>query len=232
MSFANHPLLAGDPMLALRQTLLDGLQSGRWRPGERLPTERDLCAQYGVGRSALRRVLREFKDSGLIQQTVGSGTYVSDNLQGKLPSGSSAPMAISPSELVEARLLIEPQLVDLLVSKATAADFEGLEECCRQAEAATTLAQFEHWDGMLHERIAKATHNAFFVNVFKLITDVRERGEWGELKRKSVTPEIRKQYEREHRELVAALKNRDAQTARQMLYQHLVNVRFNLLGRL
>lgn len=231
MSVAAHPLFSVDPAQALRQTLLHGLQSGRWSPGERLPTERELCERYGVGRSALRRVLREFKASGFIEQTVGSGTYVAERVQERLPARASAASAISPAELMEARLLFEPLLVDLVVSKATAADFEALEECCRQGEAAPTLAEFEHWDGALHQRLAEATHNAFFVSVFQLATEARERGEWGLLKQKSVTPERRARYEQEHRALVQALKQRDADTARQRLAEHLANVRLNLLGR-
>jgi len=51
------------------------------------------------------------------------------------------------------------------------------------------------------------------------------------LKNKSATPERRKRYEREHGELVTALRDRDAETARTLLEQHLQNVRFNLLSR-
>ena len=46
-----------DPSALLRETLLDKLKSGIWRAGHRIPTERALCAEYGLGRSAVRRVL-------------------------------------------------------------------------------------------------------------------------------------------------------------------------------
>jgi DNA-binding GntR family transcriptional regulator len=59
----------------------------------------------------------------------------------------------------------------------------------------------------------------------------REQGAWGMLKKNSVTPERRKRYQREHRELVTALKRRNAQRARALLERHLEGVRFNLLGR-
>ena len=224
-------LATADPAHGLRRALLDGLHSGRWSAGERLPTERQLSAQFGVGRSALRRILREFKDAGLIEQSVGSGTYVTGNLEGKLPPRPSSASVVSPAELMDARVLMEPLLVDLVVSQGTAADFQAMEACCRHGEAAQTLEEFEHWDGALHECIARATHNAFFVSVFNLMTLVREHGEWGMLKKQSVTAQRRKRYEREHRKLVAALKDRDAKTARGLLEQHLRNVRFNLLGR-
>ncbi|RZJ19737.1 MAG: FadR family transcriptional regulator [Haliea sp.] len=224
-------LLPSDPTHIPRQALLDGLRTGRWIAGDRLPAERQLCEQFGIGRTALRRVLREFRDSGLIEQVVGSGTYVAADLDQKLPPPVQAATAVSPAELMEARLMLEPLLIDLVVGRATAADFDGLEECCRNAEAAGTLEEFEHWDGMLHERIAQATHNGFFITVFKQVSEVRRHGEWGMLKKKSVNPERRAQYQQEHRALVAALKNRDADTARQLLMQHLQVVQANLLGR-
>ena len=227
----NAPGPGADPVHFVRRTLLDGLQRGRWSAGERLPPERELCVQLGVGRSALRRALREFKEAGLIEQTVGSGTYVSSRLEAKLPRRPASTSTVSPAELMEARLMIEPLAIDLVVRNATVADFEELDACCRNAEAARTLEEFEHWDGLLHERIARATHNAFFVSVFQLMSLAREHGEWGVLKKKSVTPERRRRYQREHRELVAALKRRNASRARTLLLRHLEGVRFNLLGR-
>lgn len=222
--------LTPDPTNVVRQVLLDGLYDGRWRVGERLPAERHLCAEFGVGRSALRRVLRGFIEQGLIVQCAGSGTYIADDLAARLPPRPSSAASVSPAELMDARLLIEPLLVDLVVSHATAADFQAMAECCRQGEQAASLEEFEYWDGALHERIAEATRNAFFVNVVHLMRLARERGEWGMLKRRSVTPERRKHYEQEHKQLVAALKNRDAVKAREILEQHLHRVRTNLLG--
>ncbi|MDO9405246.1 MAG: FadR/GntR family transcriptional regulator [Polaromonas sp.] len=224
-------LLPSDPTHIPRQALLDGLRSGRWIAGDRLPAERQLCEQFGIGRTALRRVLRELRESGLIEQVVGSGTYVAADLDQKLPVPTPSATAVSPAELMEARLLLEPLMVDLVVGRATAADFDGLEECCRNAEAAGTLEEFEHWDGMLHERIAQATHNGFFITVFRQVSEVRRHGEWGMLKKKSVTPERRAQYQQEHRALVAALRNRDADQARRLMLLHLQVVQANLLGR-
>jgi DNA-binding FadR family transcriptional regulator len=78
--------------------------------------------------------------------------------------------------------------------------------------------------------IADAAHNAFISSVFRLMNQVRSQGEWGLLKRRSATPARRLEYQREHRLLVAALKQRDAGRARELCLAHLVNVRRNLLG--
>ena len=98
------------------------------------------------------------------------------------------------------------------------------------AERATTLEAFEHWDAELHQAIADAAHNSFVANVFELMKTVRAQGDWGQLKKKSVTPERRLAYQAEHREIVNALRDRDAARAKEMTRAHLLRVRQNLLG--
>ena len=223
---------AADNAEVLRQTILEKLRSRQWRAGQRLPTERVLGEQFGLSRSTVRRVLGDFKRRRLITQTVGSGTYVAEQVQQALAEMASAgPLqATSPSELMAARLVLEPSIVEMVIGNATAADFQRMDECNAQAEAATTLEAFEHWDAQLHEAIADAAHNSFVGAVFRLMNEVRSQGEWGVLKRRSATPERRVEYQREHRALVDALKQRDAERARALCLAHLVHVRINMLG--
>jgi len=221
-----------DRAFQLKEYLLQNLRSGRWSPGERLPTERELGESFQLGRSAVRRVLAGLKQKGLIDQTVGSGTYVSPNarqaLAGLAPDRQTEP--VSPAELMEARLLIEPSVVELIVRNATAGDFARLQECCEQGEQAETLQQFEYWDAALHQALAVAAHNNFVMQMFEAMTRARQQDDWGQLKRRSLTDERRLAYQREHRALVAALQDRDADLARQRVLDHLLHVRRNLLG--
>lgn len=221
--------LSVDPVFALKETLLANLRSARWHPGEKLPTERQMSESYAVGRSTVRRALAQMKEMGLITQTVGSGTYVTADAAQKLPQMHAPEAGVSPAELMEARLIFEPALIDLVVRNGTAGDFATLEACCQSTEAALTLEEFEYWDGAFHQKVAQATHNNFVISVFNLILKVRERGEWGLLKKKSLTPDRRTAYQREHRQLLKALKERDAESAREALLGHLHSVRHNLL---
>jgi DNA-binding FadR family transcriptional regulator len=75
-----------------------------------------------------------------------------------------------------------------------------------------------------------ATHNSFFVQILDLANEVREQGEWGRLKRISLTPTTRRHYEIQHRAIVEALKERDAGMARKLLSQHLQDIQENLFG--
>ncbi|MDM7941001.1 MAG: FadR/GntR family transcriptional regulator [Hydrogenophaga sp.] len=213
---------------SLRETILTQLQAGHWKAGDRLPTERELAEGYGVSRTTVRRALADLKQQGLIEQTVGSGTFVAQ--QATSPWQQDSAQHTSPAELMEARLALEPAIIDLVVRNATTADFTRMLSCCTSAEQATSLEAFEHWDAELHEAIADAAHNSFVSSVFKLMKQVRAQGDWGQLKKKSVTPERRLAYQREHRQLVDALRDRDAVRAKAGTLEHLLHVRHNLLG--
>lgn len=221
-----------DATANLRDTLLENLKSRTWRAGHRIPTERALSEQFGLSRSTVRRVLLDFKRRRLITQTVGSGTYVAEQVHEALaelaPNGTA--QSTSPAELMSARLVLEPALIEMVIGNATAADFARMDDCNHHAEAATTLEEFERWDAALHEAIAEAAHNNFIAGIFRLMNEVRSQSEWGMLKRRSATPERRLEYQQEHRALVAALRDRDVESARALCLAHLVHVRTNMLG--
>ncbi|MDO9092875.1 MAG: FCD domain-containing protein [Rubrivivax sp.] len=221
-----------DTAAILRETILDKLRSRVWRAGHRIPTERALSEEFGLSRSTVRRVLQEFKRRRLLTQTVGSGTYVTEQVHDALAEWLPLPggATVSPAELMSARLVLEPAIIDMAIGNATAADFQRMDECNHRAELATTLEDFEKWDAALHEAIAQAAHNGFIVGVFRLMNEARAQGEWGVLKRRSASPERRLEYQQEHRALVAALKDRDAEKAKALCLSHLVHVRVNMLG--
>jgi DNA-binding FadR family transcriptional regulator len=226
-----------DSSYLFRAALLDQLHSGQWQAGERLPTEREFGEQYQISRSTVRKVLADMKAQGLIAQTVGSGTYVTDKAVAFSGVRPTEPVALpdaawqtSPAELMEARMALEPAIIEMVIGHATPADFEQMGNCCDRAEAATSVEEFEVWDGMFHELIARAAHNSFVANLFKLMNQARAQGEWGMLKKRSLTPERRLAYQSEHRALLQAIKDRDPVQAKALAIEHLVHVRRNLLN--
>ena len=221
---------------ALSRYLRNGIETGVLGAGVKLPAERELSIRFGASRGAVRRVLAGFRERGLIDQAVGSGTFVAQapaRTASALaePAGSSSMDGnVSPAELMVARRLIEPLMPGLIVRNATAADFATMQHCIEQSEAAETIEAFEHWDGALHTALAVATHNGFFVRILELTQRVRDQGEWGRLKARSLTGPRRAQYERQHRALVDALRDRDEEAAQRLLIEHLDQIQQNLFG--
>lgn len=222
-----------DGARSLAKYLVEEIESGRLAAGHKLPAERELSESFQASRGSVRRVLSNLKEMGLITQIVGSGTFVSDNISQIIPRIETTPSTIqtSPAELMEARLLIETQMPSLIVRYATTNDFDRMAECIDRSEAATTIEEFEHWDGALHQAFAEATHNSFFLKLLELTTQIREEGEWGRLKKNSLTPERRSQYEEQHRAIVNALRDRDERLSRDLIEAHLLQVQRNLFGR-
>lgn len=213
----------------IRQFIVDGIADGSLASGTKLPTERELVQRFSVARNAVRKVLAQLEADGVITRHVGRGTFVAGETgAGGVPADSIA--HTSPGELMEARLRMEPALAELIVTNATTADFERMEACLEKAERAATLDEFELWDAALHQALATATHNRFVIRVLDLVTAIRHQAEWGRLKDRIVTPERRLKYQEEHRAIVEALKQRDAERARNAILAHLQHARRNLFG--
>ena len=215
----------------IREFVTDGAADGTLAPGARLPTERELSRRFALPRNAVRRILAELEAEGTITRHVGRGTFLAGahvTVGTEFPGDSVA--HTSPAELMEARLRIEPALVELIVTNATAADIERMETCIGKCERATTIDEFELWDAALHQALATATHNGFVIRVLDMVTAVRRQSEWGKLKDRIVTPERRVQYDEEHRAIVRSLKARDAEQARVAMLAHLQHARRNLFG--
>ncbi len=213
---------------SVREYILEGIESGRFPPGFRLPTERALCDTLSVTRTTVRNALAVLEGEGLIVRAAGSGTYVAEKASNHA-AGLGA-IITSPAQVMEARLAFEPQMAQLVAANGTAADFARFQECVQRGGSAERLEEFEYWDAALHEAIAEAARNPLIVTAYRLITQAREQGEWGELKRRSLTEERRRIYQQEHEAIVDALRRRDAAKAEDAIRTHLVRVRSNLLG--
>jgi DNA-binding FadR family transcriptional regulator len=214
----------------IRDFIVQGAADGRFVPGAKLPTERELARQFAVARSAVRRALARLEAEGAVLRHVGRGTFIPPRGDSASVAGGIADVEVSPAELVEARLRLEPVLAEFIVTRATAADFDRMAACLGHAEHAQTLDEWERWDAALHQAFAAATHNAFLQQVMDLVTRVRSQAEWGKLKDRIVTPERRLRYQEEHRRIVAALRDRDVAAARTAITEHLVHARRNLFG--
>lgn len=226
------PPVRGLAQDTLTQYLSRQLADGAYALGVKLPSERELSLLFRISRGSVRKVLEAFIAQGILRRAAGSGTFVA-----AVPAadhGAVVPRAavntVSPAELMEARLLFEPLLPALIVRKATATDFARMDHCLAEAERATSFEEFEYWDGALHEALSQAAHNGFLTLTLRLMTEVRDTGEWGRLKREALSVERRQRYQDQHRALVAALRDRDESAASLILREHLREVQANLLG--
>jgi DNA-binding FadR family transcriptional regulator len=205
------------------------IETGAYSEGDRLPPERQLAATFQAARSTVRRALDQLEKAGLVSRRLGSGTFV----------GASATVIrrhidladqVSPLQLIEARLAVEPFTTRLAVLNATRRNLDDMEAVLKHAEESISdKDSFSKWDGEFHLLIANASGNPLLINVYRQINHVRLHAQWDAMKEKILTPDVIADYNRQHRGIFNALNERDAQTAFALITEHLEKARDDLV---
>jgi DNA-binding FadR family transcriptional regulator len=216
---------------AIARSLKERIDRGDWGEGARLPPERDLAASYGVARNTIRWALGLLADSTPITRTVGRGTFVEATADASLSDVLSRISGVSPADMMEIRQLLEPSAAGFAATNASSAELVRVAEAHRQAEAATTLTEFEHWDAEYHHRVFACSRNELLREIHNILRIVRNQAPWLEMKRRAFTEERRRRYCDEHQALLDALMRRDPEGARSAMLTHLRSVESNLFDR-
>ena len=229
--------------LRLAELILSGARQAGQGPGSRLPTERQLAADLGVTRSSVRHALAMLEAQGRISREVGRGTFLRDAPRtgadavpaadsravraaaGPAPAGGQAPGAdFAPADVMTVRRLLEPPAMSLVVAWATAADLDEMDRCLAAGDRAASYEEFESGDLALHRCIMAASHSPLLAALYRAIETARHGQVWGDLKRRSASPEHREQYQGDHRAIVSALRARDSARAVEAMRLHLARV--------
>ena len=198
------------------------IAEGGYASGDRLPPERQLIDELGLGRGALRRALDALERQGAIWRHVGKGTFVAGEV-------SSDPVLdlgrqMTPMRMVQARLCIEPALAREAAVHATGEAMEALSRTLERAETAATWAEYEAQDDAFHRTVAEAADNVFLTDVFDRLNRVRRAITWSAVARRSARPAPDHSSFAEHRAILAAIGARDADAAWEAMRVHLRSV--------
>jgi GntR family transcriptional repressor for pyruvate dehydrogenase complex len=213
----------------LAERLRDDIISGHLRPGQRLPTEPQLCEQSGLSRSTVREALRLLSSQHLIVTTrgVNGGSFVaepdpralgetlSDGVGRLLASG-----AVSSDDFLEVRRMLEVPAAGLAASRREPHHLADLEctmfdperdDLCRRIEA----------HGAFHLAVAAATGNPLLGLVARplySLSDPRAVEEAAPLP-------FWRAVDRDHRALLAAIRDGDVPRAMELARTHIDNIR-------
>ena len=146
------------------------------------------------------------------------------------PGGLSGTADYAPADVMAVRRLFEPTAMSLVVAWATARDFAEMDRCLRGGERAADHDEFEVWDAALHRSIIAATRSPLLIQLYSEVERARHGRMWGDLKRRNASAARRDEYRRDHEEIVAALRLRDAGGATAAMRAHLARVSRHLLG--
>jgi GntR family transcriptional repressor for pyruvate dehydrogenase complex len=200
------------------------IRSEQLRPGDRLPSERDLGERMGVSRVTVREAMRVLEAGGLIEIRVGArgGAIVTSPSSTKLGHGLADLISLSPltaAEVTEARQVFELGIIPMVVTRATEQDITELRAMVAEHQAALKRGEYNmQMSAAFHVRVAACTHNAaieMLVHSFHgpLLMSLREA--------QVAAPLMGVRGTNEHRDFVEAVARRDVEEAEQIMRTHL-----------
>ncbi|WP_420490031.1 FadR/GntR family transcriptional regulator [Neobacillus vireti] len=208
--------------------ILSEIESGSFKIGDKLPAERELCEQFGVSRVPIRQALSALELNGIIYSRQGEGIFVKRNEINNAQSESAIFFkSISPEDIVEVRMNIEPIIVRLAAERATEEDKEELRSTIQEMEKETMDGVYvPETDHKLHYGIAKASHNDLLINIMAAISNAMKQQEmWKFIRDRTVTrPDYRDINFKEHQLLIKAIENHNEKLAVDVMTKHMNNL--------
>ena len=222
------PLLSRVSVGRISEVIVDQIRvlirKGQLAAGDRLPSERELCERFGVSRVTVREALRVLEANGLVEIRVGArgGAFVtapSSRLVGAGIADLISLATMSAVEVTEARMVFELGIVALVCERATDEDIAALQAICDRSTAALEGGEYPlELSARWHIRFALATHNRAVAMLVESLHDPLLHSL--ELAREAAPLHGRQGVE-EHRGLIAAIADRDVETATTLMRTHL-----------
>lgn len=192
--------------------------------GGTLPPEREMVLRLGVPRSRLRRVLAEMRDAGhLPPAQVGRRTTREAG-----PQTDSLARVANPTDVIEMRLILEPQFARLAAVRASAM------EIARITRAATSQPDEDYGtpDLAFHLEIASASRNALGRELYRILRKVGSDARVRLPPRRPMCVERRKSRDAEHMRIARAIAERDPDRAEEFMRTHLATVQALVMERI
>lgn len=195
-------------------------------PQRALPTERELAAEFGASRRAIRRALAVLEAEGRIWRRQGKGTYVGPSPPSACMSFAKLASRTNFSEVMEARLYLEPALASLAAIRASGEQMAILRRLVerttsQQGADAVDAEALELWDSALHRAIAEASGNRLMLDLFEMLDAIRLDSVWRDLRQRARNTDRLSTYSHDHDDIVNAIESRDPVKAATAMRGHL-----------
>ena len=194
---------------------IEGLiRQGNYQAGEKLPSVRELCGMFGIGRSAVRDALTVLKGKGMIDIRQGEGAYVCGFDSSKLLNQAFLPVKKKDvAELFQVRKLIEPGIAEL--AAANRSDRQLL-----LMKNTLTLSGWQE-DYEFHRIIAEASANGILIQLTQFISQALKSGMEHLYGHISADLEALALINSQHSELYSHIHNREGRKAYETMSEHL-----------
>ncbi|MFC0522982.1 FadR/GntR family transcriptional regulator [Pontibacillus salicampi] len=209
-------------------SLLEMIQKGDIRPGDKLDSVEQLAKNYNVGRSAIREALSALRATGILEMRQGEGTFVKEFD----PTKFSLPVSIAfimkrkdIKELMDVRKILEVGAVYTAALEHNQGDLRAMHQALVDMEEANGNGELgEKADLDFHLAIAHATHNDMLINLMNSVSEImmeamREaRKLWFHSEKKTF------KLLEEHKLIYQAIEKQDGDKAQELMLFHLTQV--------
>jgi GntR family transcriptional repressor for pyruvate dehydrogenase complex len=196
--------------------------TGKWRQGERLPSEMELCKILHIGRSTLREALKSLAFVGLVEMRHGEGTFVCEEANHMLDRILAKGLIRSEktvADVCEARLILETELAALSAERITDSEVAALQSLIDRMDQKLDAvdSSFEDLDLEFHLQIAACSKNPVLQQLMNPIRDLVF--EW--IVKSQQFPGLRLNAHQQHQAILRALAMRKPDKARKAMREHL-----------
>ncbi|SJL84017.1 FCD domain-containing protein [Vibrio palustris] len=207
------------------------ISQGEFDIGDRLPPERDIAQAFNVSRSVVREAIIMLELQGLVEVRKGSGVYIThlpqDNGDDEQRSND-----VGPFELLQARQVIESQIVSFAANNITKSDISLLREYLEKDRISleNNLDEDDYdFDKLFHLTIAKASQNSVLSDIVYDFWRRREQSPmWQQLHTHIHDNQYRYRWIDDHEKILHALQRRDPELARNAMWAHIEHVKDTL----
>jgi GntR family transcriptional repressor for pyruvate dehydrogenase complex len=204
--------------------------NGEYLVGDKLPTEKQLSEMFQVSRTVIREAIKGLKEKGLVETHVAKGTFVVNNVTKSVQSSFDATVRMQPEErfsnLIQVRLILEPEIAALAAKSASDEDIERMRQAVNQMESAlenqNNVEEFIRGDFSFHMAMAESTGNNLIRLIIAPVVNLMRDSQRYHLS--NVEGGDRKS-QRNHKKIMQAIENHDAEAARKHMHAHIAQVR-------
>lgn len=197
------------------------IAKGELKPGQRLPSERELCLSFDVGRSSLREALRSLSMVGILDARVGEGTSVAQDGGRFIEKSFEWSLATEHRDveaLVQVRVALEGAAAAQAALHADAVQLASIRALLDEmGQVLDDQARFAELDLQFHVTLSEACQNSLLYGLVTMIRSQLMRA----MERVLPLPNARLLSHKEHLAIFKSVEARDAASARQRMQEHL-----------
>ncbi|UOQ92381.1 FadR family transcriptional regulator [Halobacillus shinanisalinarum] len=204
----------------------DLIQQKELKPGDRLPTEKQLSEMFGVSRTPVREALSVLEASGLTVSKQGGGSIIQVTSLTNLMEETQFEFVDTDEilNLLETRIILEEEAARLAAIRATANDIAMIKERLEDLRTSQNDNQVGYKEDIaFHHAIVKASHNPILIQTIENIMNLYEKAIRFSLTKNMGIKEKRAQVLSEHERIYTAIRLNDGAQSRDEMHHHLSN---------